>query len=98
MNGVNGFLIANVTRRKQVILHFTLYLPAQEWLWDCPEDNNTALKLFEDNKSVIFHPINSAGTAVARGSKLLTSGIHYWELKVVSPIYGTAIVRCCFLL
>ncbi|KAL5103335.1 Kelch-like protein 3 [Taenia crassiceps] len=65
---------------------------AQEWRWAQPEDDRKAFALFEDNKSVVFHPRSSLGTAVVRGSDLLSSGIHYWELKVTSPVYGTDVM------
>ncbi|KAL5968375.1 SPRY domain-containing SOCS box protein 3 [Taenia solium] len=64
----------------------------QEWQWAQPEDDARTFTLFEDNKSVVFHPRSSLGTAVVRGSELLNSGIHYWELKVISPVYGTDVM------
>ncbi|KAH9281832.1 SPRY domain-containing SOCS box protein 3 [Echinococcus granulosus] len=37
----------------------------------------------------LAHYLKIISTAVVRGSELLSSGIHYWELKVISPVYGT---------
>lgn len=50
----------------------------------------------EGGKVVVFHPFTSRGTAATRGTKELDVGLHYWEMKVVSPTYGTDVVGLCF--
>ncbi|BHF76072.1 SPRY domain-containing SOCS box protein 3 [Sparganum proliferum] len=62
-----------------------------EWDW-CDLSIQRNYEVFESGKSVIFHPLKSQGTAIVRGTKLLTEGLHYWELKVLSPLYGTDVM------
>ncbi|CAH8621482.1 unnamed protein product [Schistosoma intercalatum] len=63
-----------------------------EWRWCKPESPLQSFQLSENDKTVTFHPTISWGTAVARGTALLTNGLHYWELKAVSPLYGTDVM------
>ena len=47
----------------------------------------------EKNLEVKFHPGYSTGTAAIRGNKLMSKGNHhYWEIKMVTPVYGTDVV------
>ncbi|XP_031833859.1 SPRY domain-containing SOCS box protein 3 isoform X3 [Nomia melanderi] len=63
-----------------------------EWEWD-KEYATTSITLFEQNLSVQFHGIFSNGTSAVRGTKLLEKGRHhYWELKILTPTYGTDIM------
>lgn len=62
-----------------------------EWDW-CDLSIQRNYEVFESGKSVIFHPLKSQGTAIVRGTKLLTEGLHYWEMKVLSPLYGTDVM------
>lgn len=63
-----------------------------EWTWD--KGNNTyTILLSENNLKVKFHNGHSYGTAVVRGTNILEKGRHhYWEVKMLSYIYGTDIV------
>ncbi|VDL61047.1 unnamed protein product [Hymenolepis diminuta] len=62
-----------------------------EWVWD-PQGTTSESCLFEDEKTILFHPKASNGTAVVRGTELLTSGIHYWEIKATTLLYGTDVM------
>lgn len=63
-----------------------------EWKWD-KEYATTSVILFEQNFGVQFHDVFSNGTSAVRGTKLLEKGKHhYWELKILTPTYGTDIV------
>ncbi|CAH8872427.1 unnamed protein product [Trichobilharzia szidati] len=63
-----------------------------EWRWCKPESLHQSLRLSENDATVTFHPVISWGTAVVRGTTPLKYGLHYWELKAVSPLYGTDIM------
>ncbi|CAH8645722.1 unnamed protein product [Heterobilharzia americana] len=63
-----------------------------EWRWCKPESPNQSFRLSENDITVTFHPVISWGTAVVRGTDALKCGLHYWELKAVSPLYGTDVM------
>ncbi|XP_041942286.1 SPRY domain-containing SOCS box protein 3a [Alosa sapidissima] len=59
-----------------------------DWVWD--DDSRSAATLLScENRKVSFHSEYSCGTAAIRGSKELTDGQHFWEIKMTSPVYGT---------
>ncbi|PAA67223.1 hypothetical protein BOX15_Mlig026700g2, partial [Macrostomum lignano] len=61
-----------------------------DWSWAEPEAADCALS--SCGRIVSFHPLFSRGTAAAVGNRPLIDGLHYWELKFVSPVYGTDIM------
>lgn len=62
-----------------------------EWEWD--DDFKTSGAFLScDNRKVSFHADYSCGTAAIRGTKELTDGHHFWEVKMTSPVYGTDMV------
>ncbi|KAF8568060.1 hypothetical protein P879_09197 [Paragonimus westermani] len=63
-----------------------------DWCWHTTEELTGIVKLSENSSVVTFHPLESFGTAVVRGTKPLSGGLHYWELKMISPLYGTDVV------
>lgn len=61
------------------------------WTWKNDEDL-PEVKI--EGNIVTFHPIYSQGTALVRGNKSLDKQmIHYWEVKIVSSMSGTDLVR-----
>ncbi|TGZ51791.1 hypothetical protein CRM22_010719 [Opisthorchis felineus] len=60
-----------------------------DWHWFVPNEANQFAKLSESAALVTFHPLDSQGTATVRGTVALSGELHYWEVKVVSPTYGT---------
>ncbi|XP_053595456.1 SPRY domain-containing SOCS box protein 3 isoform X2 [Microplitis demolitor] len=63
-----------------------------EWTWDERFKSRKSL-LSKNNLEVNFHPGRSDGTAAVRGNKVLTKERHhYWEVKMVSGIYGTDVM------
>lgn len=76
--------------RRLITCSWTSYIEF-EWVWD-PRGTTSESCLFEDEKTIVFHPKASNGTAVVRGTELLTSGIHYWEIKATTHLYGTDVV------
>lgn len=63
-----------------------------EWTWDKKNASYTAT-FSDDNLEVKFHGGYSFGTAAARGNKLLEKGKHhYWEVKMITAVYGTDVM------
>uniref|UniRef100_A0A1A8PVC1 SPRY domain-containing SOCS box protein 3 n=1 Tax=Nothobranchius rachovii TaxID=451742 RepID=A0A1A8PVC1_9TELE len=59
-----------------------------DWVWDeCCQTSGASLSC--DDRKVCFHSDYSCGTAAIRGTKELSDGQHYWEVKMTSPVYGT---------
>lgn len=61
------------------------------WEWD-DHCKSSGLFLTCNNRKVNFYSDYSCGTAAIRGTKELTDGHHYWEIKMTSPVYGTDMV------
>ncbi|KAM6897798.1 SPRY domain-containing SOCS box protein 3 isoform 2-T2 [Xenentodon cancila] len=59
-----------------------------DWVWD-EHCKSSGAFLSCDNRKVNFHSDYSCGTAAIRGSRELSGGQHYWEVKMTSPVYGT---------
>lgn len=76
-----------------VDIGFTLSLSVSDfdWVWD-DGSRSAATLLSCENRKVSFHSEYSCGTAAIRGSKELTDGQHFWEIKMTSPVYGTDMV------
>jgi len=63
-----------------------------DWTWDTSCRSQSVL-LVQFNTQVIFHPTYSSGTAAVIGnSPLSTPHHHYWEVKMMSPVYGTDVM------
>ena len=63
-----------------------------EWEWD-EEHATYSVILSKQNSEVMFHNGFSCGTAAVRGNKLLEKDRHhYWEVEMLTPIYGTDVV------
>lgn len=60
-------------------------------MWD-EGSRSSATLLSSENRKVSFHSEYSCGTAAIRGSKDLSDGQHFWEIKMTSPVYGTDMV------
>lgn len=68
-------------------------IAVHEWTWDKEHTTYTTV-LSEQDLEVKFHNGFSYGTAAIRGNKALEKGrLHYWEVKMLTPIYGTDIVN-----
>ncbi|XP_049952085.1 SPRY domain-containing SOCS box protein 3 isoform X1 [Schistocerca serialis cubense] len=63
-----------------------------EWAWDdafCTPDTH----LVGNNRGVLFHPGYSSGTAAVRGDTPCEAGRdYYWEIKMLTPLYGTDVM------
>ncbi|EFA08917.1 SPRY domain-containing SOCS box protein 3 [Tribolium castaneum] len=61
------------------------------WIWEKQDD--TCALLSKNNREVTFHPVYSSGTAALRGSKPLEKNRHhFWEMKMLSNLYGTDVM------
>ncbi len=69
-----------------------VYLSDFDWVWD-EGSRSSATLLSCENRKVSFHSEYSCGTAAIRGSRELSEGQHFWEIKMTSPVYGTDMVR-----
>ncbi|XP_012692573.1 SPRY domain-containing SOCS box protein 3 isoform X2 [Clupea harengus] len=59
-----------------------------DWVWD-DTCKSSSTYLSCSNRKVSFHSEYSCGTAAIRGTKELADGQHFWEIKMMSPVYGT---------
>ncbi|XP_021930613.1 SPRY domain-containing SOCS box protein 3 isoform X2 [Zootermopsis nevadensis] len=67
-------------------------LNVHEWVWD-NSALSSASQLFLEGREVRFHPCYSCGTAAVRGSRPCVGGnIYYWEIKVLTPLFGTDVM------
>jgi SPRY domain-containing SOCS box protein 3 len=65
-----------------------------EWKWD-ETSKSECVSLSEDKRVAFFfdNPYTiSRGTAAIRGETPITDGIHYFEVLVREPLYGTAVM------
>ncbi|XP_038156912.1 SPRY domain-containing SOCS box protein 3 isoform X1 [Cyprinodon tularosa] len=62
-----------------------------DWVWD-EHCKSSGASLSCDNRKVSFHSDYSCGTAAIRGTRELSEGQHYWEVKMTSPVYGTDVM------
>ena len=53
---------------------------------------SAASELSDDGRDVKFHINYSGGTAAVRGSQPMTDMQCFWEIKMVTPVYGTDMV------
>ena len=66
-----------------------------EWAWD-EQVTTAATLLSKQNREVRFHPGYSSGTAAVRGnSPFLKGHVYYWEIKMLTALYGTDVVSIC---
>jgi len=64
-----------------------------EWTWRKTYPDQLASSIQIDGKTVVFHPNYSSGTAAVVGDKSLAGQQHhYWELKLMFPMYGTDVM------
>ncbi|GFY68458.1 SPRY domain-containing SOCS box protein 3 [Trichonephila inaurata madagascariensis] len=59
-----------------------------EWTWDKGIDNDFFV-LLNNNRDVQFHRDMSGGTAVVRGTQPMSNDQYYWEVKMITRVYGT---------
>ncbi|KAG8252246.1 SPRY domain-containing SOCS box protein 3 [Homalodisca vitripennis] len=84
-------LLATPRLRTKKALPLTA-LSVHEWAWDEQLATATTL-LSNDNREVQFHPGYSSGTAAIRGDSPFQQGhIYYWEIKMLTSLYGTDVM------
>lgn len=63
-----------------------------QWCWES-NDQLTNVVLSNNNHDVLFHPTYSSGTAAVRGNlQLEQNSHHFWEIKILSHLYGTDVM------
>lgn len=66
------------------------------WIW-ANENFLTDKKLSNGMKDVVFHPYYSTGITAVRGDVCLKQNEHfYWEIKILTRLYGTDVVSGTF--
>ncbi|KYN01078.1 SPRY domain-containing SOCS box protein 3 [Cyphomyrmex costatus] len=81
-----------ITKDQHAKIENDFFSPKHEWTWD-KTFSTSSIKLSDNNLNVIFHPVYSTGTAVVKGNKSLEKGRHhYWEVLMVTHIYGTDVM------
>lgn len=64
-----------------------------KWRWEEQKRIPRWVDLYEDNKLVVFHPLYSSGTAIAKGDlRMQRNEQYYWEIKMMTQPYGTDIM------
>jgi hypothetical protein len=75
-----------------LVYEFHTLIAVHEWAWD-DSVLTPASQVFLEGQEVCFHPSYSSGTAAVRGSKPCFGGnVYYWEIKVLTPLFGTDVV------
>lgn len=63
-----------------------------EWSWDEASSSDSTV-LYKENREVRFHPGYSSGTAAVRGDSTFKFGhVYYWEIKILTTLYGTDVM------
>ncbi|XP_022102380.1 SPRY domain-containing SOCS box protein 3-like [Acanthaster planci] len=64
-----------------------------DWVWNEEETSDACVYVLgKTGAQVCFHQDYSCGTAAARGTQPMSEGQHFWEIKMDSPVYGTAMM------
>lgn len=62
------------------------------WKWDEKARTETSI-ISHNNQQVYFHKGYSTGNACVRGDTPMVTGYdYYWEIKIISAVYGTSMV------
>ena len=86
-------LEVNVIQMFKQVISLPYYYEGLDWVWNEEEISDACVHLVGDNGAqVFFHQDYSCGTAAARGTQPMSDGQHFWEIKMDSPVYGTAMV------
>lgn len=62
------------------------------WRWSRTNKSQEVKLRGKRRKTVYFHPNWSNGTAGVRASQPLSSGRHYWEIRITQRIFGTSMM------
>ena len=62
------------------------------WTWDAYDKSADVKVQTNEQRTAIFHPEWSNGTAAVRGTKILNYGRHYWEIKLTKRVFGTSMM------
>lgn len=63
-----------------------------DWVWQ-QDTRHKSVEVTGCGVSVLLHPTYSSGTTAVKGSTPLSSPFHhFWEVEMVSPVYGTDVM------
>ena len=80
---------SNVTLAREDDSNTVDSIERHDWTWDTGSRSQSVM-LVQFNTQIIFHPTYSSGTASVFGSiPLVSPHHHYWEVAMLSPVYGT---------
>lgn len=65
---------------------------SDNWSWSRRDKSHEVRLYGTDMQTAHFHPNWSNGTAGVRGTRVLTYGRHYWEIKISQRIFGTSMM------
>nr|KAG5705878.1 hypothetical protein BaRGS_030768 [Batillaria attramentaria] len=64
----------------------------EHWTWSQTDKSHEARLCGPRNITAFFHPNWSNGTAGVRGNRPLNGGVHFWEVRVASRVFGTSMM------
>ncbi|XP_025109848.1 uncharacterized protein LOC112573575 [Pomacea canaliculata] len=62
------------------------------WTWNTADKSHEVRLCGRRHSTALFHPNWSNGTAGVRGTRPLNGGVHYWEVRVSSRVFGTSMM------
>lgn len=78
---------------EDVIWRCHCYEDVKQYDWCWQKENDGSVVFSNEERDVLFHPFYSSGTAIVRGNTPLKKNRHYyWEIKMLSNLYGTDVV------
>ncbi|XP_066145236.1 SPRY domain-containing SOCS box protein 3 isoform X2 [Euwallacea fornicatus] len=64
---------------------------AFDWRWQ--DQSSPNIRMCHEGREVLFHPVYSSGTAAVKGQIPFQQNFHYyWEIKIISKLYGTDVM------
>lgn len=64
----------------------------ERWSWNALDKSPEVRVLGENHETVLFHPTWSNGAAGVRGTRSMRHGVHYWEIRTSSRLFGTSMM------
>lgn len=63
-----------------------------QWTWNAADKSHEVRLCGRGQRTTLFHPNWSNGTAGVRGNRCLNGGVYYWEVRVSSRVFGTSMM------
>jgi len=65
---------------------------AERWSWNALDRSPEVRVRGENRETVLFHPTWSNGASGVRGTRSMRHGVHYWEIRISSRLFGTSMM------